>query len=65
MTNRCQYISTFTISTSLWQYVVTYDGIEGVFAWAGDVESDEDDEVDEGEFLGGKGIPSVDDEEVR
>lgn len=45
------------------QYIVADGGVEGVFAWPRDVESDEDDEVDEGEFLDGKGIASVDDEE--
>ena len=45
------------------QYIVAYCSIEGVFAWSREVEPDEDDEVDEGEFLDGKGIASVDDEE--
>ena len=45
------------------QYIVADGRVEGVFAWPRDVESDEDDEVDEGELLDGKGIASVDDEE--
>ena len=56
-------LQTFSFLEIIEQYIVADGGVEGVFAWPRDVESDEDDEVDEGEFLDGKGIASVDDEE--
>lgn len=56
-------LQTFSFLEIIEQYIVADGRVEGVFAWPRDVESDEDDEVDEGEFLDGKGIASVDDEE--
>lgn len=56
-------LQTFSFLEIIEQYIVADGRVEGVFAWSRDVESDEDDEVDEGEFLDGKGIASVDDEE--
>lgn len=56
-------LQTFSFLEIIEQYIVADGGVEGVFAWSGDVESDEDDEVDEGKLLDGKGIASVDDEE--
>lgn len=43
--------------------IVADGGVERVLARSRDVEPDEDDEVDERQLLGGKGIASVDDEE--
>lgn len=56
-------LQTFSFLEIIEQYIVADGGVEGVFAWPRDVESDEDDEVDEGKLLDGKGIASVDDEE--
>ena len=49
-------LQTFSFLEIIEQYIVADGGVEGVFAWPRDVESDEDDEVDEGELLDGKSI---------
>ena len=56
-------LQTFSFLEIIEQYIVADGGVEGVFAWPRDVESDEDDEVDEGKLLDGKGIASVDNKE--